>query len=150
MVQFQESQMANRTVITLSGTWRKDIFKDDEMIKSLCIESGKVEFIGTRVDEKRQCYTFVKYNNKIFFLDTFCIFSSKKKVTECSAEFFDYNQEIDSTEPIEKYRYYVEYCNPKIDDEMVICWYYKEDEFEEAEKKQKELGADLAYLKKIE
>ena len=115
----------------------------ENMTQFCCSNSAELEYIGKRVTKKRKGFTLVKYKNQIYYLDRQGCFLSGFILYLC-----EFPVSIDDTEPMEEYKYSVDYYNPAIDRGRHITWYYKEAELLEAKKQQRELG-DLAHLREI-
>lgn len=118
--------------------------KHDNLVETICSQASNVEYIGYGVDKERQSFYFIRYNNEIYCSNTWVAYGS-----EYILRFSKFKGKIEDIEPLENYKYYIDYCNPAVDDEACYIWYYKADELEEAQKRQNELGKDLAFLKEI-
>lgn len=127
---------------TLTGIMKGDT-ETCEMIQYFCSQA-KIEYIGRRITKDRDCVILVRYHNKLYYNLSWCSYDS-----EYTLLFHEFSRRIDETEPFENYQYYISYCNPRIDDETVLYFYYKADELEKAKKMQKKLGENLAFITEI-
>lgn len=110
-------------------------------VKDVCSQMDDMEYIGRRVNKKRHDFTLVRYQEQLFYQT--CLAGCGSSI---SLQFMEFSEQLEDTEPLENYYYFIDYCNPKVDNGTVFFWYFKENELEEAKKLQKELGETLAFL----
>lgn len=114
------------------------------LVEDVCSQIDAIEYIGERVNKARILFTLVRYQDQLFYLTC---------QSGCGSwhvlQFTVFSEQLEDTEPFENYYYYVDYCNPEIDDETVFFWFFKENELTEAKKLQEKLGKDLAILDTI-
>ena len=114
----------------------------------LACEAAGMEFIGKKISrEERTLKVVVKYHETYFFLRTYLACG------QCYTFVFDSMPLLDNInnyEDFSEYKYYVDYCNPEVDDEGNCCWYYKENELDEANLKIELYGGEeFAVLHEI-
>lgn len=110
-------------------------------VEDVCSQIDDIEYIGERVNKERHDFTLVRYQERLFYLS--CL---SGRGSSHVLQFMEFSEQLEDTEPLENYRYSIDYCNPKVDDETVFLWYFKENELEEAKELQKKLGENLAFL----
>lgn len=110
-------------------------------VEDVCSQIDDIEYIGERVNKERHDFTLVRYQGQLFYLVCQLGCSSSHIL-----QFMEFSDPLEDTEPLENYRYFIDYCNPKVDNETVFFWYFKENELEEAKELQKRLGENLAFL----
>ena len=116
-----------------------------KILQILCSQVYMLEYIGNRVTEDRQKFTLVQYNHKLYYVRSWCSCH-----LEYTIEFFSFSKKLENTEPFEDYYYCVDFCDPQINNEFSLFYYFKQDEFEQAQELQKKLGETFTFLYKID
>ena len=130
--------------LNLTGILEKGISLQN-VSQCLCSKANDIEYIGKRITKERSCIVLIKYNNKLYLEKTWS--GSDNRYT---VEFREFSGQFEDTEPIEDYRYYIDYCDLEINDKEVFYYSFKANELEKAKKMQKMLGEKLAFIKEIE
>lgn len=114
------------------------------LVTDICSQVDGIEVLGKQVDENRECFLLIQYENKIFYSNGWC-----SSGTDYTLEFREFSGHLENMEPLRDYSYVIDYCNPAINNEECFYYYFKKDELKEAKELQEKLNPNFAFLQEI-
>ena len=117
--------------------------KVSKIVQFLCSKTSEVEYIGRMVNKEREMATYVEYDGKIYYDESW-----SGHFREHTIEFRNFLGQMDDLQPFEEYEYYIDHSSQAHNGECFF-YYFKKNEIEEAKKMLEELGgtADVKSVK---
>lgn len=115
----------------------------NKILKKICLETGGIwAYVGERINKQRSKMCFTEHEGEFYYVSGY-----SGTLGKFSVQLKKFEENFEETEPISNYKYCLEHHEPNADSD--ICFYYKEDELEQAKKAQEFLGKDIIQLYEI-